>query len=407
MSRWPIRRLSEVVNVADGPFGSKLKSDHYKPSGVRVVRLQNIGLGSFNDTDRAYVSEEHAATMPNQRVYPGDVLVASLGEGRYPAGRACIYPEGLPPAINKADCFRLRLARNALSPDYLVYLLNSPAFRSALAESSQGATRPRLNTTKLGTLNLPLPPLEEQRRIVARLEARLGASAAVRDRMRAQATDTLALALSLKNGAFGSDAPVTIRPREGRWPVVPLAEVARLESGHTPSRRHPEWWGGEVRWLALPDIRAVDGKEVYETADRTNELGLANSSARLLPPGTVAFSRTASVGFVTILGREMATSQDFAAWICGPRLRPWYLMHALRHTRGHLLKEAAGAIHKTIYMPDLKAFRISLPPLEEQDRILARLDAVEREADAARAAIGATLAELDLFDAATLREAFA
>ena len=58
-------------------------------------------------------------------------------------------------------------------------------------------------------------------------------------------------------------------------------------------------------WLALPDIRRLDCREAHETLERTNADGLANSSARMLPPGTVCLSRTASVGFVTILGREM------------------------------------------------------------------------------------------------------
>src|SRR5690349_11916593 len=67
------------------------------------------------------------------------------------------------------------------------------------------------------------------------------------------------------------------------WSWKPLTSLARLESGHTPSRRMPEWWGGNVPWLALPDIRELDGKVALKTLETTNELGLENSSARLLP----------------------------------------------------------------------------------------------------------------------------
>src|SRR5512143_3245668 len=74
-----------------------------------------------------------------------------------------------------------------------------------------------------------------------------------------------------------------------------LAEAARLESGHTPSRKRPEWWGGDVPWLALPDIRKLHGQIAYTTTETTNALGLANSSARLLPVNTVCVSRTASI----------------------------------------------------------------------------------------------------------------
>jgi hypothetical protein len=61
-------------------------------------------------------------------------------------------------------------------------------------------------------------------------------------------------------------------------------------------------------------------KVAQDTLESTNEQGIANSSARLLPEGTVVLSRTASVGFVTIMGRPMATSQDFVNWVCGPEL---------------------------------------------------------------------------------------
>jgi len=119
------------------------------------------------------------------------------------------------------------------------------------------------------------------------------------------------------------------------WSWRPLASLARLETGHTPSRRVPEWWGGDVPWLALPDIRELDGRVAYRTLETTNALGLANSSARLLPKDTVCLSRTASVGFVTVLGTPMATSQDFVNWVCGPDLDPWFLANALISSRDY------------------------------------------------------------------------
>ena len=158
------------------------------------------------------------------------------------------------------------------------------------------------------------------------------------------------------------------------WCWKNLCELALLESGHTPSRRHPEWWGGDVPWLALPDIRHLDGEVATETSEMTNEAGLANSSARLLPADTVALSRTASVGFVTIFGRPMATSQDFVNWICGDDLRPRFLMHSFRASYRYLRSIASGATHKTIYMPAVKSLRICVPNLERQDVLVTMLD---------------------------------
>jgi len=105
--------------------------------------------------------------------------------------------------------------------------------------------------------------------------------------------------------------------------------VARLESGHTPSRRHPEWWGGDIPWLSIQDARDRHGMRINDTAEHTNPLGIENSSARLLPAETVCLSRTASVGYVVIMGRPMATSQDFVNWICSDQLDPAFLKYLL------------------------------------------------------------------------------
>lgn len=174
------------------------------------------------------------------------------------------------------------------------------------------------------------------------------------------------------------------------WTWRPIRSIARLESGHTPSRRVAEWWGGDIPWLALPDIRALDGKVALATTETTNSLGLANSSARLLPKHTVCLSRTASVGFVTVLGTPMATSQDFVNWVCGPELDPWFLANALIVSRKYFQQLASGAIHKTIYMPAAKSFMVCVPKnILEQHRIV---DALSKRriavANAAAAAKG-------------------
>jgi type I restriction enzyme S subunit len=187
---------------------------------------------------------------------------------------------------------------------------------------------------------------------------------------------------------------------------VTLQTVARLESGHTPSRYHPEYWGGTIPWLALPDIRALDGKVAMETAEYTNELGIANSAARVLPTGTVVLSRTASVGFVTLMGRPMATSQDFVNWVCGPDLDHRFLAHLLRTARGYIRSLASGAVHKTVYMPTVEAFSVCIPPLAEERRIADALDTELGRAETLRSAAEAELSAINALPAAVLRRAF-
>lgn len=164
-----------------------------------------------------------------------------------------------------------------------------------------------------------------------------------------------------------------------RWPTAPIRLVARLGSGHTPSRNIPEYWENcTVPWVTLADVwqlRSGTVSVISDTKEKVSALGLANSSAVIHPAGTVILSRTASVGFSAIMGSDMATSQDFATWTCGPRLDPKFLLHALRGMSPDLKRVATGSTHKTIYMPDIEQLRVPLPPLEEQRRIADFLDA--------------------------------
>ncbi|MBK7976353.1 MAG: restriction endonuclease subunit S [Deltaproteobacteria bacterium] len=179
-----------------------------------------------------------------------------------------------------------------------------------------------------------------------------------------------------------SDAPATpvttalrLPPHPRGWSWRLLDEVARPESGHTPSRRIPGYWdGGSVPWLSLGDIRFLEGKRIFDTREHPTMDGIDHSSARLLPKNTVALCRTASVGKVVVLGREMATSQDFVAWVCGPQLDPDYLYWALVASQRLFDREKQGSTHKTIYMPTIERFRVLLPPLAEQRRIAEILD---------------------------------
>lgn len=167
---WEVMGLESILESAvDGPFGSNLKTEHYVPEpGVRVVRLQNVGLGEFVDEDKVFVDEQHARRLQKHQVVSGDLIVASLGDERHPIGRACVYPSYLDPGIVKADCFRLRtdlcLALNA----YVSMVLNCPATRDDINRLAQGVTRDRVNLRLLKSTRLRVPSLCEQRRLIER-----------------------------------------------------------------------------------------------------------------------------------------------------------------------------------------------------------------------------------------------
>ena len=168
---WGYESISLIMeSLVDGPFGSNLKTEHYViDPGVRVIRLQNIQAINYNDTDKAYISGKHANYLMRNKVVPGDILIAGLGEDRYPVGRACQYPKDLPPAINKADCFRLR-CNTAETDNYFVMLyLNTPNARAQIRRYEQGVTRPRINLGNMKKIVIPKPLLKEQKVISKRL----------------------------------------------------------------------------------------------------------------------------------------------------------------------------------------------------------------------------------------------
>lgn len=158
------------------------------------------------------------------------------------------------------------------------------------------------------------------------------------------------------------------------WLWVPLTQIARLESGHTPSRNRPDWWGGDVPWIGLVDARLHNNSIIFDTIQTTNEEGLANSAARLLPKGTVCFSRTASVGYVVIMGRPMATSQDFVNWVPTDAISSEWLQLVMIAERPAINRFSKGAVHQTIYYPAWLSMHIALPPLAEQFRIVTKVE---------------------------------
>lgn len=202
----------------------------------------------------------------------------------------------------------------------------------------------------------------------------------------------------MKQEEVQSFVPISVSPglleSPSGWRWEKLNALARLESGHTPSRARTDWWGGDISWVSLTEIRELDGRWVHETQIRTNQAGIANSAARILPRGTVCFSRTASVGFVTIMAEPMATSQDFANWVCGDDLVSEFLMYALIRSRNELRALATGATHKTIYMPTLEEFHLCLPKREVQELIVNGLKVKLAAAEEARQAAQAQFQEL-------------
>lgn len=278
--------------------------------------------------------------------------------------------------------------RSAIEPQFLHYLLRSRVYLEELTRISKWMPPSQFDISwdDLRALPVLVPPLAIQHTIAGYLDretARIDALVAAKQEMARVLTERWQVLIqAAAAGRLGQKSehrrPTSIPWLEDvppHWKEGLLKLVARLGSGHTPSRSHPEWWiDPTIPWITTGEVaqmRSDDIEHVTETRERISESGMANSSATLHPAGTVVLCRTASAGYSTIMGADMATSQDFATWTCGPLLRPRFLLICLRAMRRDLLgRLAMGSTHKTIYMPDIESIKIPLPPVEEQDRLV-------------------------------------
>jgi type I restriction enzyme S subunit len=194
-------------------------------------------------------------------------------------------------------------------------------------------------------------------------------------------------------------------PAPPGWCWVALEQVARLESGHTPSRKFTSYWDGGIPWIGIKDARNHHGKKIFETLQTVSQEGLDNSAARLLPEGTVCLSRTASVGYALVMGAAMATSQDFVNWICSDAVDPEFLMHLFIAEKESLLRFGKGTTHTTIYYPEVKALHVCLPPKRQQRAIVEAIESYFTRLDDAAATLERVQRNLKRYRASVLKAA--
>jgi len=170
-SSWGWARLewlagNVIYPFADWPFGSNLKSEHYtdKPE-VRIVQLSNIWERWRKDKNVKYTTFEHLKTIARSEVQPWDFVIAKM----MPAGRAIIIPEVWTKLVLSSDAVKF-VPNKLLNNNYLYYAINSSVFKEQVYSEVQWITRVRTSLWKLKNYLIPLPPLEEQKRIVAKLD---------------------------------------------------------------------------------------------------------------------------------------------------------------------------------------------------------------------------------------------
>lgn len=166
---WTTAALSELV-ADDGIFcdGDWVETKDQDPNGdVRLTQLADIGDGAFLNKSRRYLTAESAERLGCTFLEANDVLIARMPD---PLGRACIFPGDDLPCVTAVDIAIVRPGTSEISPRWLMWFVNSPEFRANVAALQSGSTRKRISRRNLATIQLPVPPPAEQRRIADRIE---------------------------------------------------------------------------------------------------------------------------------------------------------------------------------------------------------------------------------------------
>lgn len=161
---WVQAKLTDLVGH-DGLFadGDWVESKDQDPNGsIRLLQLADIGDGVFLNRSKRFINEAQFEQLRCTKLNEGDVLVARMPE---PLGRACLMPKLSQPCITVVDVAIIRPGSNPISTAWLKYFLNSPQIRQTIESLSSGTTRQRISRKNLGDIELPVPPVNEQKRI--------------------------------------------------------------------------------------------------------------------------------------------------------------------------------------------------------------------------------------------------
>ena len=266
--------LGEIFDIERG--GSPRPIQHYLTDDLDGVPWIMIGDtkagGKYIDCTRSRIKRD--GIRNSREVFPGELLLSnSMSFGRPYILRTygCIHDGWLV----------LKPKRDDIDIDYAYHALGSSQAMAQFQKQAAGATVKNLNKEIVASAQIPLPPLEEQRRIAAILDH----AASISDAQARALELRGAMKESLFEDAFclrgrsavtiGADIP----SHENGWEWKLLTDVASLATGHTPDRGSGHYWGGDIPWITLGDIRELDGCHAYATKEMTTPEGIANSEA--------------------------------------------------------------------------------------------------------------------------------
>ena len=252
---------------------------------------------------------------------------------------------------------------------FLCYLINS----MDLSGYVTGSAQPKLSQANLNAVTLSLPTLAEQKRIVEylyMLDQKIDVNRQINDNLEQQAQ-------SYFQELFVDNA-------DPEWTTGTISDLGTVVGGSTPSKAKPEYYTESgIAWITPKDLSNNKSKFVSHGENDITELGLRNSSASIMPEGTVLFSSRAPIGYIAIAAGEVTTNQGFKSVVPKPEIGTPFVYFFLKNTlpviegmaSGSTFKEVSGSTMKNVpaVIPDaetLAKFSDFCAPIFAQQRIL-------------------------------------
>ncbi|MBI5354258.1 MAG: restriction endonuclease subunit S [Chloroflexi bacterium] len=222
--------------------GNWILSENMDANGkYGVIQLKHVGIGEFlGYKDFNFINEKTFNDLRCTEVLPGDVLISRMAD---PIGRACIVPQLPFPCVTAVDVTIVRIDKNIAEPEFIMHLCNSPSMREKIDRAVRGTTRARITRTELGELEIPLPPLTEQKRIASLL--------ARADRLRQLRRTAHDLGDALLQSVFLE----MFGKVRGKTKEVLLGETADIASGVTKGQNYNGRKTVEVPYLRVANVQ--------------------------------------------------------------------------------------------------------------------------------------------------------
>lgn len=383
----PIKRISEIASVVSKGTTPRGGNVCYTNNGVLFIRAENIGYGSNNLLNKKFVDiETHENYLKRSILKENDILVSIAGA----LGRTSfVEKEMLPCNCNQAVAF-IRINENIdFIPQYICYCIMSRNVQTSLLSQVKKTAQPNLTLEHIKNIKIPFPTYEEQLEITKKIESlfELIDQKEKNDREK-EKLKTLLKDKILDSAIHGtliendlSLSPVDVNEVDNvlfglpsNWKWAKIANIGNVIGGGTPNTNETSFWDGSVNWITPADMKTDDKYIVGGKKSITKE-GLEKSSARLMPKGTIVISSRAPIGYVKIAKEDVSTSQGCKSIVINEELvTSDFVYYYIKSIREYLNSIGTGVTFREVSGKTLSDVNIPVPPLEEQHRIVEKIE---------------------------------